>query len=154
MQAASAARRSPTTCRRALGMPSYGRGLRYYSGNKEFVLGSYDEADHPLVLTEFNKARKRFFDDEELWRYDMRYKLAVQKRLPLPAPFVRTIQSCHKGVCYDMRRAKWKATITLYGVQIYLGAWLTDGTQEERRTKDAWSNARHFFSVTTIRQQK
>ena len=31
----------------------------------------------------------------------------------------------------------WTANITLYGVQIYLGAWLTDGTQEERKTKDA-----------------
>ena len=89
--------RSPT-CRRALGMPSKGRELRYHSGKKRFVLGSYDEADHPLVLAEFDKARERFFDDEEFWRYDMRYKLAVQKRLPLPAPFVRKIQSRHKGV--------------------------------------------------------
>ena len=60
-----------------MGMPSKGRQLRYNSGKKRFVLGSYDEADHPLVLAEFDKARERFFDDEEFWRYDMRYKLGV-----------------------------------------------------------------------------
>eukprot|EP01047_Picozoa_sp_COSAG01_P037296 COSAG01_NODE_2955_length_6799_cov_5.722090_9_plen_165_part_00 len=119
-----------------------GRELRYHSGKKRFALGSYDEADHPLVLAEFDKARERFFDDEEFWRYDMRYKLAVQKRLPLPALFVRTIKSRHKGVCYDMGRAEWQGNITLYGVQIRLGTWLTDGTMEERRTKDATPDGR------------
>eukprot|EP01047_Picozoa_sp_COSAG01_P080669 COSAG01_NODE_15775_length_1300_cov_17.095754_1_plen_314_part_01 len=125
-----------------MGMFSKGRELRYHSGKKRFALGSYDEADHPLVVAEFHKDRKRFFDDEEFWRYDMRYKLAVQKRLPLPAPFVRTIQSRHKGVCYDMGGAVWQANITLYGVQIRLGSWFTVGTKEERRTKDATPDGR------------
>eukprot|EP01047_Picozoa_sp_COSAG01_P002954 COSAG01_NODE_83_length_27807_cov_20.014581_15_plen_66_part_00 len=45
-----------------------------------------------------------------------------------------------------MGSERWKANITLYGVQIYLGAWLTDGTQEERRTKDATPDGRDSIS--------
>eukprot|EP01049_Picozoa_sp_SAG25_P006119 SAG25_NODE_444_length_7964_cov_123.610807_6_plen_343_part_00 len=116
---------------------SHGRELTYQLYNCSFALGSYDEADHPLVLAEFHKDCKRFFDDEEFWRYDMRCKLAVQKGLPLPQPFVRKIRSRHKGVTYHMGRARWDAKITLNSVQIRLGSWFTVGTKEERRTKDA-----------------
>eukprot|EP01049_Picozoa_sp_SAG25_P024390 SAG25_NODE_10968_length_317_cov_8.059633_1_plen_45_part_00 len=37
---------------------SHDRELTYYLYNHLFGLGSYDEADHPLVLAEFHKDHK------------------------------------------------------------------------------------------------
>jgi hypothetical protein len=110
------------------------RVLKYCEGsNTCFTLGSYDEADHPFVRAEFNKARQRFFDDEVFWQHDMRCKLAVHKGLP-PPPW--KIWSRHRGVSYEMVKARWRVNFTLNGVQILLGSWATDGTKEERWTKD------------------